>query len=330
MKYFFVAVLLLPVLVFAEGRTGNGGGGVIIKGNHLTIPESDISVEGQLLIQMPELVDLNEKLWDLHLPPSIFRRLLTLANPSHQRTYYELKNPDPAKVLEIKKAYSRILKLPMKQVAVYAITDPNSQTTFLLPDYFKLKLEQETSILFHELLWILNPKLTYEDVIYGEELFHQFVEDPDYRWDDLSVYLAQITGDSRIAIFPALSVVPRVHPISGEYFFGASDVQCFNEAQSDEVRKECLSKWAFELTEVTGMPMEFPAKGRGHGPLPPLFTAIANYYKIGGDISLNVQHIPDGWEKMEAVGVTDGEAGRLRFLDKDGHSAFEVIFSGDK
>lgn len=58
------------------------------------------------------------------------------------------------------------------------MTDTRKGDTFLYPDFYKLSLNDQMSILYHEAQWILNPKDNYKNIIDREFTFQAYLEDP--------------------------------------------------------------------------------------------------------------------------------------------------------
>jgi|GEM_PF-2834281 len=318
------AILCFSILSFAEGRAGNGGGGLVVNGNYITIPEAHISIEGHLMMEVPGLSDLDQVLWALQISPDIFRTFMPMINPSSQRSYYSVNHLEPNELLAIKKVYSKILHVPLEKVVIYAVSDAKQKKTFLLPEFFKLESTQEASVLFHEWLWALNPKMTYEDVVYGEQLYYDFAINPWDRWIDLAEYLGQVTGNPQIVISPALARISLTSSIQADVMFGPRFVSCINNALDKgnyQDTKVCLYDWAvgFQLVNPYGEEL-------------PLVRAIRRYFGMGGEMSIyqglpKYTRIPDGWENLKLIGSSaNGGGSSLQLLDKNGQLIIEINF----
>jgi|GEM_PF-4094758 len=196
--------LLLSSAALADRRVGNGGGGLTVDGNYLTFPETGAKIEGRRLLQIPELTHLSQVLSKLEISPNIFQTLMPSLYPSFKRSYYEVTSVDPMAMEQIRKIYSQLFKIAPEKVVVYAVTDADTQKTFLLPDFFKLNDLQKSVVLFHEWIWAANAEVTYEDVLVGDQLFWSFQQDPT-QYYELSLYLAQMFKNPDILLGPIFS-----------------------------------------------------------------------------------------------------------------------------
>lgn len=63
-----------------------------------------------------------------------------------------------------------------RDIELFALTDSLSNETALLDGYFKVEsLEARMALLYHEMLWALNPTLSYSFVVEAEYRFYEFL-----------------------------------------------------------------------------------------------------------------------------------------------------------
>ena len=112
------------------------------------------------------------------MPTRYLGRLISAILPIGDRKYFAISDQDlsPEKRQQLIDAYAATMngQVPKNELVVYAVTAENA--TYLLPEFYRLKETEQAAILFHEAEWILNPKLTYGNVIDGEMKFQAYVE----------------------------------------------------------------------------------------------------------------------------------------------------------
>ncbi len=179
-----ILILLLVSLVslqsFAVREVLNGGGGWTSDGQYMTFYSAKIPAQRQALdnAQIPGLSYLLDKVLSLKVNDDVKSQILKQIYPSSGRSYYttDATKFDPDLKKDLMDKYSRAMNVPEGNVAVYATTDPYSQETFLLPDFYKLNQTEQAAILFHESLWVLNPSLNYSNVIIAEQAAQAYFE----------------------------------------------------------------------------------------------------------------------------------------------------------
>lgn len=162
---------------------GNGGGGVNRNGRYMTFysaglwtaaGEEDISTVPQLA----DLVDFFNQTGLLGVRSKVaYAKALT---PTPQRKYYKVDGSrfTPEIRERLIAEYSRVMRIETQEVALFAITDTTSRTTYLLPEFYKLTANEQKAILFHEAFWVAFPDATYPAVISAETSFQSFLEKP--------------------------------------------------------------------------------------------------------------------------------------------------------
>src|SRR5262249_30077732 len=79
----------------------------------------------------------------------------------------------------IKREYRIALRDERSDLVIFAITDPNSKTTFLLPEFDKLSTLEKQVILFHETIWVLYPSATYYQVARLDAYLQNYLKTPN-------------------------------------------------------------------------------------------------------------------------------------------------------
>lgn len=175
-------ILSIGATVFAQGHgEGNGGGGVIKNGKVSTFYSAGIITDrsDEAAEQVPGLNKLVQVIYQMpYFTKAKAVELISALRPTPQRMYYRaLPDHFDARVeARIREEYVRAMRIPNKNIALFAITDSNSKTTFLLPNFYKLKPTEQMAILFHEAYWIVKPNSQYAEVIAAEAKMQAFLE----------------------------------------------------------------------------------------------------------------------------------------------------------
>ena len=172
MKMWFVVFSLLASPCFAAQEIGNCAGGVVEGSEVATFFSAGISLQKSSLQyeEIPGLDDLIHSIQSMPLSNGAKLSLMHLAIPSDpQRTYFKMANDvlDQEFRQQMLDQYSRITGLPSSKLVIFAVTNFQGQT-LLLPEFFRLKKVEQQAILFHELLWVQNSRLSYTDVVRTE------------------------------------------------------------------------------------------------------------------------------------------------------------------
>lgn len=255
MKTFFKVFYLLLVSQIAlaiGGHDGSGGGGVIQNGQYLTFGSAGFYINpGRLSkVDLPETV-LTAQYFakDTHMSPIVTAKYRNSILPSDSRVYYRVDEGDMNKDLikRLIEEYQRVVKVPpASKLTIFAITDTNKKTTYLLPNFFKLSSIGKQAILFHESQWIVRPKSTYEEVINAEIKFQHYIENLNNfeRYLDfvnslgnpLAKYSVILPMDLASGAIKDLLLNTAAPAISLKSLFGNSFGQC----QGDETCAEVL------------------------------------------------------------------------------------------
>lgn len=178
----FIAGLYFSVSQLQAGtEIQNGGGGISINGEVATFYSAELKILPEPLPPNEDFIKLEELLGKLSIPNRVKVELFQNIQPSYTRRYYSVdQNYVNSALLEkIKLEYSRITGLDIKNLTVFALTDPETQITLLLPDYFKLTPSEKRAILFHESLWINNRVKNYSEMLKIEKSAQIYFTFPD-------------------------------------------------------------------------------------------------------------------------------------------------------
>lgn len=174
--------LLSPPSSFAD-RIGNGGGGIFNEetGEYKTFHNAGLYVEPAYLTdeQLPEVVKLRAELKALGLSPAIFNRIQQWLIPSHQRTFFKVAASKFSReeYEKIKDEYRKVFRDDRINIAIYAITDTAEKSTFLLPEFYKLKPEERLLITFHETMWMMAPEASYKDIVRVDDYMSRYLRE---------------------------------------------------------------------------------------------------------------------------------------------------------
>jgi hypothetical protein len=174
MKHILIVLsFLFSVNVFAAKEVQNGGGGTKQDGDYQTFGTARITVNKVPLAYaaVPGLSLLNEKLLALPVPENVKADLVAAVIPSFSRRYHQISEDkfDPETRRNLTKIYSELLKVPTSEVVIFAVTEPLTKRTMLLPEFFRLTEVEQAAVLLHEALWIVNKSATYEQIISIEQ-----------------------------------------------------------------------------------------------------------------------------------------------------------------
>ncbi len=154
---------------------GNGGGAIVRNGNVLTLAQAGIEIpitEAQPSENLEEVKVVAALIEKLALSDGIRGNLLRSLEPNGARKYFkiEAKDLNPEKRAKLLAAYySAIGQVvpPEDKLTLVALTIGSE--TFLLPEFYQLSdATARAAILFHEALWVRNPKIRLSSVLRAE------------------------------------------------------------------------------------------------------------------------------------------------------------------
>jgi hypothetical protein len=179
MKFLTVVLLFCGVSAIAGPRNvGNGGGGVVRDGVYMTFGSAGIYVDPEpvAMAAIPGL-DLTVQTFRA-LKIDKVNHLLSLVLPFGARKYFNVVKEkfDEATYRSLREEYAKLAKVPADTITIFAVTDPQTRQTFLLPEFFGLRPSEQAAILFHEAYWIEKPSASYQEVVRAEIAFQKFIE----------------------------------------------------------------------------------------------------------------------------------------------------------
>lgn len=151
----------------AGTEINNGGAGISINGEVATFYSAQLRVNPTPLRDVPSLNTLTNLVRKFNIPKNVKMELAENIKPSFDRKYYAVapETINQTTLQLIKEEYSKLTKTPPDQITIFALTDPESKITLLLPDFFKLNEDEKVAILFHESLWINRRVKNYADML---------------------------------------------------------------------------------------------------------------------------------------------------------------------
>ncbi|QDK46306.1 hypothetical protein DOM22_14600 [Bdellovibrio sp. ZAP7] len=205
-----VCVLLFSVNIFAAKEVQNGGGGTSQDGSYQTFGSARISVDKDPLgfYAVPGLSLLTDRILRMPLPENVKGELLAAITPSLARNYHQISSDkfDPDARRNLVAIYAKLLNVSSDNVVIFAVTEPKTKKTMLLPEFFRLNEIEQAAILFHEALWLVNPSATYEQIIDIEQAAQAHFQEPASKTHLLRVLYA-------LGVFvhqPMLPLVPAI------------------------------------------------------------------------------------------------------------------------
>lgn len=223
MKSFIsVCVLLFSVNIFAAKEVQNGGGGTTQDGSYQTWGSARISVDKDPLgfYAVPGLSLLTDRLLRMPLPENVKGELLAAITPSLARNYHQISSDkfDPSAHANLVSIYAKLLNVSPENVVIFAVTEPKTKKTMLLPEFFRLTEIEQAAILFHEALWLVNSKATYEQIINIEQVTQAYLQEPTNRTHLLRVLyaLGVFVNQPMLPLVPAMILQYRPESILDE------------------------------------------------------------------------------------------------------------------
>jgi hypothetical protein len=143
----------------------------------------------------------------LRIPYLTNRGILDVMQPSFTRKYFSTVAPPDLTapiVARIKAEFQSATGINASHLTLYAVTDTQAhmdnyadpiQVTYLLPAYFALPTKEQRMVaLFHENLWVLEPKADYPTII-GQELAFEAVMTEPNNTARLLDFVKKMEGD---------------------------------------------------------------------------------------------------------------------------------------
>lgn len=174
--------LMLGTQSFAGTELQDGGGGVQKQGRYMTFFSAKIPIAPvpEQASAIPGMNFLIQQLSTLPVLGEAKTALLKATFPSSARPYYKVPaeslNSDNRKAILAE--YAKVLNCSTEDLVLFAATDPVTKTTVLFPEFYQLKEAEQAAILFHEVLWTLDKRFTYLDVMTLEANAQAYFEKP--------------------------------------------------------------------------------------------------------------------------------------------------------
>lgn len=186
MKTSTLLILMLSLIsqaYAAEGQSGNGGGGISRNGRYMTFYSAGFYTEPaeSTSEEVPQLQELVSFFYTTPYMNAITRvAYASKLMPSSARSYYKVQANSftPEIRARLIAEYSRVMNVDTKELALFAITDTTSQTTYLFPEFFSLTPVEQKAILFHEAYWLIQPRSDYSHVVQAEMSFQAYLQNP--------------------------------------------------------------------------------------------------------------------------------------------------------
>lgn len=189
-KIFLTGMLFLSFLTqaMAGHDGGNAGAGVNRDGRYMTFYSAGFFTERaeQGIEEVPELNNLIEFFEDFEILGDLSRiGILKNLLPSNTRKYYKVDSDTFTKELKDKliAEYKRVTGASASELTIFAITNIHTSTTYLLPEFYELKPQDQWAVLFHEAYWLYKSTAlrvpTYDQVVEAEVKFQAYLNNQD-------------------------------------------------------------------------------------------------------------------------------------------------------
>ncbi|MGZ3748225.1 MAG: hypothetical protein ACXVCD_12885 [Pseudobdellovibrionaceae bacterium] len=264
----FASIAPSLAMAIQGGDHSGGGGGISNEGRPMTFFSAGIVVEPQSKKSVPGLTELLRLISSFeYLSPTRKSMILGALMPTATRNYFDIKESDFNQDAREKlfQEYSKVTGTKLNELALFAVTEPKTKKTFLLPDFYKLKPTEQMAILFHESLWILHPNAGYQQVIQEEEALQRYLEDPQNEgkalalvetigtWED--VVTASVRIDQKHGILTSDGHILSKgvsHTLNATLLLGPSFLACAANRDPVWVKGNCsdeLKLQAYQLSQ---------------------------------------------------------------------------------
>lgn len=219
----------------------NGGGGVVKDGHYMTFASAQIPIKDlpEMAADIPGMKFLIEQVSNLKLTSSAKSTLLSSIYPLQQRTYYKVDADHYGSDVraQIINNYKTAMLIPDKEnIVLFAVTDIDTQTTFLLPEFYQLKEIEQAAILLHESTWILDPSQSYSQVIALEMSAQSYFQKPSDQQLNFNFYknLSVSLDDPESLLFAMIKIrYPQGGTIAADQLLGEAFWECMIRTKSD-------------------------------------------------------------------------------------------------
>ena len=210
-SWIFTAILTINLAsTYAQE---NGAGGIKKNGVYKSLYSAGVKISADPETDIPG-AELYTKTISSLVSGDIATNLLGAALPLGARTFYKIVDDEANKnaVKQILGEYIKITGEDINNLAVFALTERDTKTTYLLPSFYKLKKSEQAAVLFHEANIIMLEATTPVKLVYAEMAFQEYIEkDQAGSWSNkLPKVLEELTGLTDIAFFHALQADARL------------------------------------------------------------------------------------------------------------------------
>jgi hypothetical protein len=242
------------------GQEGNGGGGLRRNGIPVTFYSAGFFVEPirPEVEDIPQLGSLLDFFTNTDILSKLSRSKYTAAlMPSTVRRYYKVEESSFNSTVRdrLVAEYSRVMKINSSEVTLFAITDIGTKTTYLLPEFYNLKPSEQVAILYHEAYWLVNPTVSYRNVIESEMAFQNFWEnnkkiEKSYAWiNSLPNNQDKLTAVMKIDLETGSikDLISKGRYIQASVFFGNDFLEC---KKKDSSEKACTDLFIGNVAQL--------------------------------------------------------------------------------
>jgi hypothetical protein len=256
----FNVMMVLSALLMAAstpamaGQSGNGGGGVLRNGVYMTFGSAGLwaSPVEKKQVELPNLDALIDQIMSMDCFSTKEKSALYGAlAPSADRKYFDAVDSqyDQKTKDQLIAEYAKVIHAPSGNLVLFAITDTSSKRTYLLPEFYRLKPNEQMAILFHEAFWILYPKSTYDEVIRAEVAMQKYLESPTSA-DAVAELVSVLPGELFDKLYSAVQIDAKGKVANGiksmgqnsfrfvsyEFFVGADFRACIQAQVKESTR----------------------------------------------------------------------------------------------
>lgn len=251
----------------------NGGGGINKNGRYMTFYSAGLYVvpkeESALFVpSLKETIDLIKNI------PALSKQrkahYLNALIQTQNREYFKVDQEYFSE--EIRKRliseYVRVTGASKENLVLFAITDTNSNRTYLFPEFYTLNETEQMTILFHESYWIVNAVTAqYASIIEAEMTMQAYIENPEDTKNLLQ--LLKTIGTEKDILSYAIITDKNSYNLtrlllggllSGGIFsdhyikvielIGPNLHECYLGSREEEFKTRCLSLWMNRIYEL--------------------------------------------------------------------------------
>ncbi|WII71293.1 hypothetical protein QJS83_12555 [Bdellovibrio sp. 22V] len=249
------ALLFCGFVAHAGTEVVNGGGGVEINGEYATFGSAKIPVQKRTLgpTEVPGLNLIAPMMQKLMLTDESKKTIFENLIPSSRRAFFKVDEArlDDSSFASIIREYSEIMKLPKEEVVLFALTFPKKKQTVLFPAFFQLKPVEQAAILLHEAMWVVNPKIRYDQMIQLEMATQVLLENPEptiaQQWTFYSNF-HQVIGDGANLVKVAFVLdIQAGHNFAADVLIGQDTFQCMQRSAAQSPIDGCVDAWSNQL-----------------------------------------------------------------------------------